>query len=152
MQKTGCQGRGLEPNKLILVGLRCLLEASEGEEISTRELRENVEGKNDTIGSVLNELARQGRVKLHKKGKQKVLWSLIRHETSESNESAKEPAKTGSRKFSQYARARKPVLDSPAGNRLPKESEPPPLERWIRVDGALHRRMSRGRKLCLTSV
>ncbi len=98
--KTGCQGRGLEPNKLILVGLRWLLGASEGEEISTRELRENVEGKNDTIGSVLNELARQGRVKYHKKGKQKVLWSLIRHEMSESSESAEEPAQTGSRKFS----------------------------------------------------
>ena len=32
------------------------------------ELRENIEGKNDTIASVLNELAGQGRLRCHKEG------------------------------------------------------------------------------------
>ncbi len=36
----------------------------------TRELRENVEGKNDTISNVLNELVGQGRLKRRKEGKQ----------------------------------------------------------------------------------
>ena len=53
-----------------------------GEEISTRELRENVEGKNDTIANVLNELVGQGRLKRRKECKQKVLWSLVRDEKS----------------------------------------------------------------------
>ena len=60
--------------------IRTYLKANKGEEISTRELRENVEGKNDTIASVLNELAGQGRLRRSRKGKQKVLWSLVSRE------------------------------------------------------------------------
>ena len=50
--------------------IRTCLERNKGEEISTRELRENVEGKNDTIANVLNELVGQGRLKRRKEGKQ----------------------------------------------------------------------------------
>lgn len=74
-------------------GIRACLEAHQGEEISTRELRENVEGKNDTIASVLKELAGQGCLQRHEKGKQKVLWSLIGGEVSGSSGSAEEPRK-----------------------------------------------------------
>ena len=75
--------------------IRTDLEANEAEEISTRELRENIEGKNDTIASVLNELARQGRLKRRKKGKQKGLWSLIRGEVPGPNAEAEESLKKG---------------------------------------------------------
>ena len=68
-----------------------------GEEASTRELRENIEGKNDTIASVLNEMAGQGRLKRRKVGKQKVLWSLVRGEIRGQNAKADEALKTGSR-------------------------------------------------------
>ena len=66
--------------------IRTYLKANEGEEISTRELRENIEGKNDTIASVLNELARQGQLRRRRKGKQKLLWSLVGKETAAKEE------------------------------------------------------------------
>ena len=64
------------------------LKTNQGEEISTRELRENIEGKNDTLVGVLNELLGQGRLRRRKEGKQKVLWSLVDGE--------EEPLQTGS--------------------------------------------------------
>ena len=70
------QARRAETRARIEKEIRTYLEVNEEEEISTRELRENIEGKNDIISSVLNELAGQGRLRRRKEGKQKVLWSL----------------------------------------------------------------------------
>ena len=82
------QAKRAELRSRIEKEIRTYLEANKGEEISTRELRENIEGKNDTIASVLNELAGQGRLRRRRKGKQKVLWSLVSRE--------EESLKTGS--------------------------------------------------------
>ena len=70
------QGVKAETHARIQKEIRTYLEANEGEEISTRELRENIQGKNNTLAGVLNEMAGQGRLRRRKKGKQKVLWSL----------------------------------------------------------------------------
>ena len=64
--------------------------------ISTRELRENIEGKNDTIASVLNELAGQGRLRRSRKAKQRVLWSLVNEEIPGRSPSRQESLETGS--------------------------------------------------------
>ena len=70
------QGVKAETRARIQKEIRTYLEANEGEEISTRELRENIQGKNNTLAGVLNEMAGQGRLRRRKNGKQKVLWSL----------------------------------------------------------------------------
>ena len=70
------QGVKAETHARIQKEIRTYLEANEGEEISTRELRENIQGKNNTLAGVLKEMAGQGRLRRRKKGKQKVLWSL----------------------------------------------------------------------------
>ena len=46
---------------------------------------ENIEGKNDPIATVLNELARQERLKRCKVDKQKVLWSWVSGEITGQN-------------------------------------------------------------------
>ena len=43
-------------------------------------MRENTEGEKDTITSVLNEMAAEGRLRWGRKGKQTVLWSLVKKE------------------------------------------------------------------------
>ena len=43
-------------------------------------MRENIEGKNHTIASVLNELAGQGQLRRRRKGQQSVLLSLASKE------------------------------------------------------------------------
>ena len=48
-----------------------------GEEISTRETRDNVEGNSDMMARVCHELAGQGRLRRSKQGNQRVLWSLV---------------------------------------------------------------------------
>ena len=75
----------------------------EGEEISTRELRENIQGKNNTLAGVLNEMEGQGRLRRCKKGTQKVLWSLAGGE--------EEPLGTGS------PASNSPLTEEKRGNR-----------------------------------
>ena len=70
------QGVKAETCARIQKEIRTYLEANGGEEISTRELRENIQGKNNTLAGVLNEMEGQGRLRRRKNGKQKVLWSL----------------------------------------------------------------------------
>ena len=94
-----CQAKRAEARVRIQEEIRSYLKANEGEEISTRELRENIEGKNATVASVLNEMAGDGRLRRGKKGQQKVLWSLAGEEIS----GEEIPSKTG----------------SPNGNRFP---------------------------------
>ena len=77
--------------------IRTYLEANEAEKISTRELREDIEGKNDTITSVLNELAGPGRLRRRRKGKQTVFWSLVKDEIPGRGRSRQESLEPGSR-------------------------------------------------------
>ena len=82
------EARRAETRARIQKEILTYLKTNQGEEISTRELRENIEGKNDTLVGVLNELLGQGRLRRRKEGKQKVLWSLVNGE--------EEPLQTGS--------------------------------------------------------
>ena len=109
--------------------IRTYLEANEGEEISTRELRENIEGKNDIISSVLNELAGQGQLKRRKQGKQKVLWSLAGGEIPEKIDDAKEPLQTGSLVKEQRGTG----LNSINTNGYPSKNQPVPTSLAIRA-------------------
>ena len=56
--------------------IRTYLEENPGEGISTRELRENIEARNDTIAGVLNHMLEDGGLVRRRKGKRKVLWHL----------------------------------------------------------------------------
>ena len=95
-RETRRQAKRAELRARIEKEIRTYLEANKGEEISTRELRENIEGKNDTIASVLNELAGQGRLRRRRKGKQRVLWSLVNEEIPGRSPSRQESLETGS--------------------------------------------------------
>ena len=77
--------------------IRAYLEENPGEGISTRELRENIEARNDTIAGVLNHMLDEGRLVRRRKGKQKVLWSLAEERNRERTQSGEKPLKTGSR-------------------------------------------------------
>ncbi len=77
--------------------IRTYLEEIPGEGISTRELRENIEARNDTIAGVLNGMLEEGRLIRRRKGKQKVLWSLAEDGDQERMQSEEKPLKTGSR-------------------------------------------------------
>ena len=77
--------------------IRTYLEENPGEGISTRELRENIEARNDTIAGVLNQMLEEGRLIRRRKGKQKVLWSLAGNGKRERNKDEGKPPETGSR-------------------------------------------------------
>ena len=97
------QGVKAETRARIQKEIRTYLEANEGEEISTRELRENIQGKNNTLAGVLNEMEGQGRLRRCKNGKQKVLWSLAGGEEG--------PLETGS------PTSNSPLTEEKGGNR-----------------------------------
>ncbi len=77
--------------------IRTYLEENPGEGISTRELRENIEVKSDTIAGVLNDMLEDGRLVRRRKGKQKVLWSLAGNGKQEQTKDEDKPPETGSR-------------------------------------------------------
>ena len=77
--------------------IRTYLEENPGEGISTRELRENIEVKCDTIAGVLNQMLEDGRLVRRRKGRQKVLWSLAGNGKRERIKDEDKPPKTGSR-------------------------------------------------------
>ena len=77
--------------------LRTYLEENPGEGISTRELRENIEARNDTIAGVLHHMLEKGGLTRRRKGKQKVLWSLAEDRDQERMQSGERSLKTGSR-------------------------------------------------------
>ena len=77
--------------------IRTYLEKNPGEGISTRELRENIEIRCDTIAGVLNHMLEEGRLVRRRKGKQKVLWSLAEDGNQQRMQSGEKPLKTGSR-------------------------------------------------------
>ncbi len=77
--------------------IRTYLEENPGEGISTRELRDNIEARNDTIAGVLNGMLEEGRLIRRRKGKQKVLWSLAEDGDQERMQSEEKPLKTGPR-------------------------------------------------------
>ena len=75
--------------------IRTYMEQSPGEEFSTRELRENIEVKNDTVAGVLHKMMEENQLRRRRKGKQKVLWSLAGRVVRERMNTDKEPLKTG---------------------------------------------------------
>ena len=75
--------------------IRTYMEQSPGEEFSTRELRENIEVKNDTVAGVLHKMMEENQLRRRRKGKQKVLWSLAGRAVRERINSEKEACKTG---------------------------------------------------------
>ena len=77
--------------------IRTYLEENPGDGISTRELRENIEARCDTIAGVLNHMLEDGRLVRRRKGKQKVLWSLAGNGQQERTNDEEKPPKTGSR-------------------------------------------------------
>ena len=77
--------------------IRTYIEQNPGEGISTRELRENIEIRCDTIAGVLNHMLEEGRLIRRRKGKQKVLWSLVEDGNRQRMQSGEKPLKTGSR-------------------------------------------------------
>ena len=77
--------------------IRTYMEQYPGEEFSTRELRENIEVKNDTIAGVLHKMMEEKQLRRRRKGKQKVLWRLAEEVNQErTNDEDKRP-KTGPR-------------------------------------------------------
>ena len=77
--------------------IRTYLEENPGEGISTRELRENIEARCDTIAGVLNLMLEEGRLVRRRKGKQKVLWHLAGNAQQERTNDEDKRLKTGSR-------------------------------------------------------
>ena len=77
--------------------IRTYIEQNPGEGISTRELRENIEIRCDTIAGVLNGMLEEGRLLRRRKGKQKVLWSLAENGKRERIRDEDKALKTGSR-------------------------------------------------------
>ena len=77
--------------------IRTYIEQNPGEGISTRELRENIEIRCDTIAGVLNGMLEEGWLLRRRKGKQKVLWSLAEGGNRQRTQSGEKPLKTGSR-------------------------------------------------------
>ena len=67
------------------------------QEITTRELRENIDVKCDTVAGVLNLMLEEGVLIRRRKGKQKVLWSLAEDGNRKRNKSAEKPPDTASR-------------------------------------------------------
>ncbi|MCY3757198.1 MAG: AAA family ATPase, partial [Acidobacteria bacterium] len=77
--------------------IRTYIEQNPGEGISTRELRENIEIRCDSIAGVLNGMLEEGRLLRRRKGKQKVLWSLAEDGNQQRTQSGEKSLKTGSR-------------------------------------------------------
>ena len=92
--------------------IRTYLEENPGEGISTRELRENIEARNDTIAGVLNQMLEEGRLVRRRKGRQKVLWSLAEEGNQERMQSGEKPLKTGSRLSSGSQESKPPGIGS----------------------------------------
>ena len=59
--------------------------------ISTRELRDNMEVRCETIAGVLNHMLEDGRLIRCRKRKQKVLWSLAEDGNQERMQSGEKP-------------------------------------------------------------
>ena len=89
------QARKAETRAHIEERIRTYMEQSPGEEFSTRELRENIEVKNDTVAGVLHKMMEENQLRRRRKGKQKVLWSLAGRAVRERIKSEKEACKTG---------------------------------------------------------
>ena len=77
--------------------IRTYLEENPGEGISTRELRENIEARYDTIAGVLNHMLEDGDLVRRRKGKRKVLWHLAGNGKQERTIDDDKPPKNGSR-------------------------------------------------------
>ena len=109
--------------------IRTYLEENPGEGISTRELRENIEVKCDTIAGVLNQMLEDGRLVRRRKGKQTVLWSLADNGKRERIKDEGKPPKTGSRfsTGSQKSESNGNRLDSINSIAYPVENKPVPV-------------------------
>ena len=77
--------------------IRTCLAENPGEEFSTRELKETVEVRYDTIAGVLNHMLEEGRLVRRRKGRQKVLWSLADNGKREQTKDDDKPPETASR-------------------------------------------------------
>lgn len=77
--------------------IRTYMEQYPGEEFSTRELRENIEVKNDTIAGVLHKMMEEKQLRRRRKGKQKVLWRLAGNGQQERTNDEDKPPETGPR-------------------------------------------------------
>ena len=105
------------------------LEENPGEEFSTRELKETVEVRYDTITGVLNGMREEGRLIRRRKGKQTVLWSLAGGEVPGRRESEKESPETASRFETASQKSEKNGKRLVAGNTTtyPVENQPLPI-------------------------
>ena len=105
------------------------LEENPGEEFSTRELKETVEVRYDTITGVLNGMREEGRLIRRRKGKQTVLWSLAGGEVPGRRESEKESPETASRFETASQKSEKNGKRLVAGNSTtyPVENQPLPV-------------------------
>ena len=77
--------------------IRTYLAENPGEEFSTRELKETVEVRYDTIAGVLNHMLEEGSLVRRRKGRQKVLWSLAGNGKREQTRDEDKPPLTASR-------------------------------------------------------
>ena len=109
--------------------IRTYLEENPGEEFSTRELKETVEVRYDTITGVLNGMREEGRLIRRRKGKQTVLWSLAGGEVPGRRESEKESPETASRFETASQKSEKNGKRLVAGNSTtyPVENKPLPV-------------------------
>ena len=89
--------RRAETRTRIKERIRTYLEENPGEGISTRELRENIEARYDTIAGVLNHMLEDGGLVRRRKGKRKALWHLAGNGKQERTIDEDKPPKNGSR-------------------------------------------------------
>ncbi len=109
--------------------IRTYMEQYPGEEFSTRELRENIEVKNDTIAGVLHKMMEEKQLIRRRKGKQKVLWSLDGNGKRQRTKDEGNPSKTGPRFSTGPQKSEENGKRLVAGNSMtcPVENKPVPL-------------------------
>jgi len=109
--------------------IQTYLEENPGKEFSTRELKETVEVRYDTIAGVLNHMLEDGRLARRRKGKQKVLWSLAGNGKRDQTKDEDKPPKTASRSVTASQNPEKNGKRLVAGNSTayPVENQPLPI-------------------------
>ena len=112
---------------------KCSSGAVHLQELTTRELRKNIEDRIDTIAYVLNLMLEDGRLVRRRKGKQKVLWSLAEDGNQERMQCGEKLLKTGSRFSTGSQKSKPPGISSvdrkektcPVENQTVPDSLPP---------------------------
>ena len=99
------------------------------QELTTRELKENIETRHDTIAGVLNHMLEDGGLVRRRKGKRKVLWSLAEGGNQERTNDEGKPLKTGSRFETGSQKSKTPGIGSVDRKEktCPVENKPVPI-------------------------